>query len=70
MEFIRRVVQFFAGLNQTNTKSESIQMARAYRPVSPKAMPRWRNLGVSITPYHFMQPVLIPVQGEQQHRRG
>lgn len=24
-------------------------------------MPRWRNLGRSITPYHFMQPIPIPV---------
>lgn len=31
-------------------------------------MPRWRNLGRSITPYHFMQPVLIPIKVEQKRR--
>lgn len=25
-------------------------------------MPRWRNLGTTITPYHFMQPIPIPVE--------
>jgi len=32
------------------------------------AMPRWRNLGRSITPYHFMQPVLIPIRVQQDKK--
>ena len=31
-----------------------------------KVLPRWRNLGRSITPYHFMQPIPVP---EQQKRK-
>lgn len=33
---------------------------------SKQVLPRWRNLGQQITPYHFMQPVLVPVK----NRRG
>lgn len=29
-------------------------------------MPRWRNLGRSITPYHFMQPIPVPVQQKKK----
>ncbi|WP_276133637.1 hypothetical protein [Polluticoccus soli] len=36
---------------------------KAVPAVSQKRMvPRWRNLGRPITPYHFMQPVLVPVK--------
>jgi hypothetical protein len=36
---------------------------KAVPAVSPKQMmPRWRNLGRSVTPYHFMKPVPVPVQ--------
>jgi hypothetical protein len=30
--------------------------------------PRWRNLGKSITPYHYMQPILIPIPVEQKRK--
>jgi hypothetical protein len=29
-------------------------------------VPRWRNLGRSITPYHFMQPIPVPVQQKKK----
>jgi hypothetical protein len=36
---------------------------KAVPAVAHKRMiPRWRNLGRSLTPYHFMQPALIPVR--------
>ena len=64
MKSLRRVVQQF--IQETNQQldkiAEHIQMARAYRPVSQKLMPRWRNLGRAITPYHFMRPAVVPVQ--------
>ncbi|RYD58214.1 MAG: hypothetical protein EOP56_04640 [Sphingobacteriales bacterium] len=35
--------------------------------VSQKRMiPRWRNLGTAITPYHYMQPALMPVRQQQR----
>jgi hypothetical protein len=41
---------------------------KAVPAVSQRQMlPRWRNLGQSITPYHFMRPVPVPVQ---TRRRG
>lgn len=33
---------------------------------SKQVLPRWRNLGRQITPYHYMQPILVPVK----NRRG
>ena len=64
MKSLRRVVNqtINSGLQQLASVLEHLHMARAYRPMSPKMLPRWRNLGRAITPYHFMKPALIPIQ--------
>lgn len=52
-----------------NTTMSSLKDAvlKAVPAVSSKnVLPRWRNLGRSITPYHFMQPVPIPVQQKKK----
>lgn len=68
MKFIRRVIQQVNNLLFGSYRNEeiNIQLARAYRPASGMLAPRWRNLGVMITPYHFMRPVLIPVKQKCQ----
>lgn len=43
-------------------------LARAYRPMTGAFLPRWRNMGESITPYHFMQPILIPIKQEAEKK--
>ncbi|MBL7719488.1 MAG: hypothetical protein JNL72_11670 [Flavipsychrobacter sp.] len=30
------------------------------------AMPRWRNMGQQVTPYHFLKPVPVPVQQKRK----
>lgn len=30
-----------------------------------KFIPRWRNLGRPITPYHYMRPALVPVRQQR-----
>jgi hypothetical protein len=70
MRSLRRVVNQFitSGLQQLASVADHLQLARAYRPVSQRMMPRWRNLGTAITPYHFMRPALIPVQQKPVQR--
>jgi hypothetical protein len=69
MKSLRRVVnQINSGLLQLASVMDHLHMARAYQPMSPKMLPRWRNLGRAITPYHFMTPVLIPVQQQPVQR--
>jgi hypothetical protein len=52
--------------------SKSLQLIeefvhKAVPAVSQKrAVPKWRNLGSPITPYHFMQPALIPVKNNKR----
>lgn len=71
MKFLRRVIDQIKAINQKSfTASEHIHMARAYRPMTPKMLPRWRNLGIAITPYHYMRPVVIPVQPKQVQRNS
>ena len=58
------------GVHITKTKQlfpvkNFLQLARAYKPVSRAFMPRWRNIGKAILPYHFMQPVLIPIDRQR-----
>jgi hypothetical protein len=51
------------GLMSTTVSSLQDAIMRAVPAYNGKhALPRWRNLGRSITPYHFMQPVPVPVQ--------
>ena len=72
MKSLRRVVNqtIISGLQQLASVMDHLHMARAYRPVTPKMLPRWRNLGVAITPYHFMKPALIPVQQQPVQEKG
>jgi hypothetical protein len=64
MKSLRRVVYqvIEAITSSASSAADHIHMARAYRPVSGKMIPRWRNLGTAITPYHFMRPALVPVK--------
>ncbi|HRO43169.1 MAG TPA: hypothetical protein PL009_10065 [Flavipsychrobacter sp.] len=68
MKSLRRVLNqiITAIIAQTKPTDEHLHLARAYRPVSRSMMPRWRNIGTAITPYHFMRPALIPVQQQPQ----
>lgn len=69
MKSLRRVVsQLVDEFKQLVSVNDHVHMARAYRPVSQKMIPRWRNLGTAITPYHFMRPVPVPVQQSGQRR--
>jgi hypothetical protein len=70
MKSLRRVVNqsINSGLQKVAEIMEHLHLARAYRPVSRKMVPRWRNLGTSITPYHYMQPALIPIQQKPAQR--
>ncbi|RYY11188.1 MAG: hypothetical protein EOO04_35660 [Chitinophagaceae bacterium] len=70
MKTLSRVVNsvIAEGMQLMAHLNEHIHMARAYRPVTNKMMPRWRNLGRAITPYQYMQPVYIPVQRSQKGR--
>lgn len=47
-------------------RGHSILWARAYRPASHSALPRWRNLGTMITPYYYYQPA--PVAHDAKRR--
>jgi len=59
------ITSFIADLQSV---MQHLHWARAYRPVSQKMMPRWRNIGTAITPYHFMRPAVVPAQKESSYR--
>lgn len=45
-----------------NQAAEYFHYARAYKPVSSRMMPKWRNLGTPITPYHFyLRPLPVVI---------
>lgn len=64
MKSLRRFILSIipSGVQQAASFDNHVHLARAYRPVTPKMLPRWRNLGKAITPYHYMRPALIPVE--------
>jgi hypothetical protein len=70
MSSLRRVVNQLIdnGLQQLASVADHLHLARAYRPVSNRMIPRWRNLGTAITPYHFMRPAVIPVRQKPVQR--
>jgi hypothetical protein len=57
-------------LNQFINKSLQLMeefLHKAVPAVSQRRMiPRWRNLGRPLTPYHFMQPALVPVRNNNK----
>ena len=55
----------FQAINNTLQQiAEALHLA--VPAVNQKRMiPRWRNLGTSITPYHYMRPALIPVRQQR-----
>ena len=60
MRFLSRELNQF--INRSLQLMEEFVQIAVPAVAQKRMIPRWRNLGRPITPYHYMQPVLIPVK--------